>query len=81
MDEAGRQPRWDCKAMPHAVRGPLEDRAGSFHGWLCSLEGLGLLLALSEWAGSCMVVCVAQGRVSNKVLAHWWVGGSPTVMR
>lgn len=59
-------------------------RTGQAHSMVgcAARRGLGLLLASHEWGWvPCMVVCVAQGRVSwGLVLAHWWVGGSPTVM-
>lgn len=74
----------DCKAMPHAIMW-AHWRTGQAHSMVgcAARRGLGLLLALSRVGlGPCMVVCVAQGRVSwGLVLAHWWVGGSPTVMR
>ena len=83
VDEAGPQPRrLEVPGRHHALCsdvGPLEDRVGLFHGWLCSPEGTGAAAGpLTSGVGSLHSVCVAQGRVSwGPVPAYCWVGVNP----
>ena len=56
---AGPWPSW---LQDHALCdgcGPLEDRVGFLHGWLCSPEGCGS--AAGPVVGLCMTVCLPRG--------------------